>query len=96
MCMTCGKHNAENIWYLDEERHRIGLSRRKVDSPAYADLDWKMALSEEVGKTQSEEEAEGSQPAESQEESQEVSLEAENEPAQSPETEHEEEEKAEG
>jgi small subunit ribosomal protein S1 len=81
---------------IDEERHRIGLSRRKVDSPAYADLDWKMALSEEVGKTQSEEEAEGSQPAESQEESQEVSLEAENEPAQSPETEHEEEEKAEG
>ena len=23
MCTTCGKHNAENIWYLDEERHRI-------------------------------------------------------------------------
>ena len=37
---------------IDEERHRIGLSRRKVDSPAYADLDWKMALSGEVGKSQ--------------------------------------------
>ena len=23
MCTTCGKHNAEGIWYLDEERHRI-------------------------------------------------------------------------
>jgi small subunit ribosomal protein S1 len=34
---------------IDPERRRIGLSLRKVDSPAYADLDWKMALSEEVG-----------------------------------------------
>lgn len=33
---------------IDPERRRIGLSRRKVDSPAYADLDWKMALSDEV------------------------------------------------
>jgi small subunit ribosomal protein S1 len=33
---------------VDSERRRIGLSRRKVDSPAYADLDWKMALSNEV------------------------------------------------
>jgi len=23
VCTTCGKHNAEGIWYLDEERHRI-------------------------------------------------------------------------
>jgi Pyruvate/2-oxoacid:ferredoxin oxidoreductase delta subunit len=23
MCTTCGKHNAENLWYLQEERHRI-------------------------------------------------------------------------
>ncbi len=37
---------------IDPERHRIGLSLRKVDSPAYADLDWKMALAEEVGKAQ--------------------------------------------
>jgi small subunit ribosomal protein S1 len=40
---------------IDAERHRIGLSRRKVDSPAYADLDWKMALSDEVDKAQTEE-----------------------------------------
>jgi len=33
---------------IDPERRRIGLSMRKVDSPAYADLDWKMALSDEV------------------------------------------------
>jgi predicted RNA-binding protein with RPS1 domain len=41
---------------IDPERHRIGLSRRKVDSPAYADLDWKMALAEEVGKASETEE----------------------------------------
>ncbi len=35
---------------IDPERRRIGLSRRKVDSPAYADLDWKMALADEVEK----------------------------------------------
>jgi small subunit ribosomal protein S1 len=35
---------------IDPERRRIGLSLRKVDSPAYADLDWKMALSTEVDK----------------------------------------------
>jgi small subunit ribosomal protein S1 len=40
---------------IDEERHRVGLSLRKVYSPDYADLDWKMALSSEVGKAQSEE-----------------------------------------
>ena len=33
---------------IDPERHRIGLSLRKVDSAAYADLDWKMELSDEV------------------------------------------------
>ncbi len=43
---------------IDEERHRIGLSRRKVDSPVFADLDWKMALSDEVDKSQSESESE--------------------------------------
>jgi small subunit ribosomal protein S1 len=35
---------------VDAERRRIGLSLRKVDSPAYADLDWKMALADEVEK----------------------------------------------
>lgn len=34
---------------IDPERRRIGLSLRKVDSPAYSDLDWKMALAEEIG-----------------------------------------------
>jgi small subunit ribosomal protein S1 len=43
---------------IDPERHRIGLSLRKVDSPAYADLDWKMALAQEVGKVHEEEEDE--------------------------------------
>jgi len=33
---------------VDPERRRIGLSRRKVDSPAYSDLDWKMVMAEEV------------------------------------------------
>ena len=33
---------------IDIERRRIGLSLRKVDSAAYADLDWKMALAGEV------------------------------------------------
>jgi len=37
---------------IEEDRRRIGLSRRKVDSPAYADLDWKMALADEVDKAQ--------------------------------------------
>ncbi len=36
---------------IDPERRRIGLSLRKVDSPAYADLDWKIALSNEVSST---------------------------------------------
>ena len=37
---------------LDPERRRIGLSLRKVDSAAYSDLDWKMALAEEVEEVQ--------------------------------------------
>jgi len=39
---------------IDPERRRIGLSLRKVDSPAYADLDWKMALADEVDRAQEE------------------------------------------
>ncbi len=23
MCLTCGQHNAEKLWYLDKEKHRI-------------------------------------------------------------------------
>jgi small subunit ribosomal protein S1 len=33
---------------IEPERRRIGLSLRKVDSPAYADLDWKTTLAEVV------------------------------------------------
>ena len=43
---------------IDPERRRIGLSLRKVDSAAYADLDWKMALAEEVEEAQESEEVE--------------------------------------
>ena len=32
---------------IDTKRRRIGLSLRKVDLPAYADLDWEMALATE-------------------------------------------------
>jgi len=39
---------------IDTDRRRIGLSLRKVDSPAYADLDWKMALADEVDRAQEE------------------------------------------
>jgi len=53
---------------IDPERRRIGLSLRKVDSPAYADLDWKMALAEEVKETQIGEES--LQPKQVDEESQ--------------------------
>ncbi len=41
---------------IDGERRRIGLSLRKVDSPAYTDLDWKIALADEVDTTQIDEE----------------------------------------
>lgn len=48
---------------LEPERKRIGLSLRKVDSAAYADLDWKMALSEEVQEIEpSEQAAESKEP----------------------------------
>jgi len=37
---------------IDPDRRRIGLSMRKVDSAAYADLDWKIALADEVAQTE--------------------------------------------
>ena len=37
---------ALRIIKIDRERHRIGLSLRKVDSAAYADLDWKLLQGE--------------------------------------------------
>ena len=39
---------------IDRERHRIGLSLRKVDSAAYADLDWKLLQGEIVGEIEEE------------------------------------------
>ena len=45
-----GETRTLRVIKIDAERRRIGLSLRKVDSPAYADLDWKMALSDEVQK----------------------------------------------
>jgi small subunit ribosomal protein S1 len=39
---------------IEPERHRIGLSLRKVDSPAYTDFDWKMTLAEVVEETHDE------------------------------------------
>jgi small subunit ribosomal protein S1 len=41
---------------IDPERRRIGLSLRKVDSAAYADLDWKMELAGEIDTVQESEE----------------------------------------
>ena len=52
-----GEVRALRVIKIDPERRRIGLSLRKVDSPAYADLDWKMALAEEVEKGSGEEQA---------------------------------------
>ena len=43
---------------IDRERHRIGLSLRKVDSAAYADLDWKLLQGEITGEVESEDEFE--------------------------------------
>jgi small subunit ribosomal protein S1 len=40
---------------IEPERRRIGLSLRKVDSPAYADLDWKTTLAEVVEETHEDE-----------------------------------------
>jgi small subunit ribosomal protein S1 len=42
---------------IEPERHRIGLSLKKVDSPKYADLDWKTTLAEVVEETHEEEDA---------------------------------------
>jgi small subunit ribosomal protein S1 len=53
---------------IDPERRRIGLSLRKVDSPAYADLDWKTTLAEVVAEQHDEEQPEESPEIESQDE----------------------------
>jgi len=59
---------------IDPEKRRIGLSLKKVDSPAYADLDWKIALAEEVQEISQENAQAGGQTAvESPEENEEAS-----------------------
>ncbi len=55
---------------IEPERHRIALSVRKVDSPAYADLDWKTTLAEvveEVGEKATEAQANETPPPTSDE-----------------------------
>lgn len=80
---------------IEPERHRIGLSLRKVDSPAYTDFDWKMTLAEVVEETHGEEveDASAEQPAdeeptekaevEAEQETESVEAEAESEQAES-------------
>lgn len=68
---------------IDKDRQRIGLSLRKVDSAAYADLDWKMLRDEldaaledeafEFDETESIDEEEGESETSSEEESVEIS-----------------------
>lgn len=41
-----GQSLALRIIRIDKERRRIGLSLKRVDSPRYAELDWKMAMRE--------------------------------------------------
>jgi small subunit ribosomal protein S1 len=53
---------------IDPERRRIGLSLRKVDSPAYADLDWKTTLAEVVAEQHDDEQSEESPLPEPQDE----------------------------
>jgi small subunit ribosomal protein S1 len=61
---------------IDAERRRIGLSLRKVDSAQYADLDWKMMISNEV-----QEETKKEQSAEAQSVAEEAPAEPEETPA---------------
>jgi len=72
---------------IEPERHRIGLSLRKVDSPAYTDFDWKMTLAEVVEETHGDDEESGEVEAQVEEES----VEAEVELAEEEEAEAEEE-----
>lgn len=51
-----GEQLTLRIIKIDLERRRIGLSLKKVDSAAYTDLDWKMALAEEISEIDDEEE----------------------------------------
>ena len=61
---------------IDPERHRIGLSLKKVDSPAYANFDWKTELADEVINIAEEEVAEAVEAVEISEEVKEEAVEA--------------------
>ena len=83
--LTVGEVVTLRIIKIEEDTHRIGLSMRRVDSPAYTDLDWK-TLTEELDVSDlSEEEPEveadaEDQPEENAEETIEAELEADVEP----------------
>lgn len=74
---------------IEEDTHRIGLSMRRVDSPAYTDLDWKTLtdeydveelteeLPEKIEEEQETEETQAEAPAEQEEEPAEDETEAE-------------------
>lgn len=47
---------------IEADRHRIGLSLRKVDSPKYTDFDWKTTLAEVVEDSHEGEEGEAAEP----------------------------------
>lgn len=66
---------------IEPERHRIALSLRKVDSPAYADLDWKTTLAEVVEETH---EVEESHEEEAEAPSENVDIERTEEPENQP------------
>ena len=93
---------------IEEDTHRIGLSMRRVDSPAYTDLDWKTLtdefdveeLSEELSEELAEDQQEETPEAEIEEvtseaETEEVEAEAETEAVEAEETTETEEEPAE-
>ncbi len=82
---------------IEEDTHRIGLSMRRVDSPAYTDLDWK-TLTEELDVEEiSEEGLEEAEEEEVKEEPQDEveTVEQEEEPSAEAETEPETEDKQE-
>jgi small subunit ribosomal protein S1 len=68
---------------IEEDTHRIGLSMRRVDSPAYTDLDWKTLTNEfdveELSEELSEEIKEEKETEEEEEEQVEASIEQEEE-----------------
>ncbi len=56
--VSSGEEITLRIIKIDKERRRIGLSLRKVDSLAYSDLDWQLALADMDGEESEEDAAE--------------------------------------